>query len=647
MGLAANKIYQIDCIKGLSQIEPGSVDLVFADPPFNIGYKYDVYHDRRAAEEYIQWSEKWMRGVYDALKPDGTFWLAIGDEYAAELKVVAQRELGFTCRSWVIWYYTFGVNCVRGFSRSHTHLFHFVKNPKNFTFNSDDPAIRVPSARQLVYADTRANPKGRLPDNTWILRPQDLPEGFQPDQDTWYFPRVAGTFKEREGFHGCQMPEQLLGRIIRCCSNPQETVLDPFGGSGTTLTVAKKLDRRWMGFELSKDYVERIKSRLSESHAGDLLDGAADPLKSAPATFQESRQLKLPIVESLEVTSAKRTKQPKSVVAESVEVPPAKRAKQSNPPTESLEVSSAKRPKQPKSVVVESVDVLPTKKAKQSKPLIAESVDVPLPKKPKRTRLISEDYTQGIIEAYQATHNDYSVDYVLANAELNHAFLNACEKKGLAGGAVEWNQSLLRIRKTGKLPKIAGSTRVLTSAQMDLFSFASEVAMQRLSVDYQTTLDGILCDPAIAAQFDALAGMYSPGFSSFEYRWAALALRKRAKKARQMAEELSGEWSCRRLPARKSVADSNWKKFACAGVYLLSDSKNNWLYVGETEDLERRIDRIKNIPAWKECGAESITVIRNDDKRLEMRIGLQAVLVQKVRPKMNLGLLLSDCEAAA
>ena len=284
MGLATNKIYEMDCIEGLAKIEPGSVDLAFADPPFNIGYQYDVYHDRRESDDYLDWSKRWMAGVRDALKADGTFWLAIGDEYAAELKMIAQRELGFTCRSWVIWYYTFGVNCTRGFSRSHTHLFHFVKDAKRFTFNADDPAVRVPSARQLVYADNRANPKGRLPDNTWILRPQDLPEGFTPDQDTWYFPRVAGTFKEREGFHGCQMPEQLLGRIIRSCSKEREIVLDPFGGSGTTLTVAKKLDRQWIGFELSKDYASRIKERLRAARVGDKLDGAADPLTSAPPT---------------------------------------------------------------------------------------------------------------------------------------------------------------------------------------------------------------------------------------------------------------------------------------------------------------------------------------------------------------------------
>jgi site-specific DNA-methyltransferase (adenine-specific) len=290
VALALNSVYQGDCIDGLAKIEPGTVDLAFADPPFNIGYEYDVYVDSRSSGDYVAWTRKWMSGVWRALKANGTFWLAIGDEYVAELKIIAQNEIGFSCRSWVIWYYTFGVNCTRVFNRSHTHLLYFVKDPKNFTFNADNPIIRVPSARELVYADGRANPRGRLPDNTWILRPQDVPGGFSPNGDTWYFARVAGTFKEREGFHGCQMPEQLLGRIIRCCSNPTEVVLDPFGGSGTTFTVAKKLGRQWIGFELSADYAERIRTRVRNANVGDVLDGPADPLASAPPTALGKRR---------------------------------------------------------------------------------------------------------------------------------------------------------------------------------------------------------------------------------------------------------------------------------------------------------------------------------------------------------------------
>ncbi|WP_235034085.1 DNA-methyltransferase [Roseiconus lacunae] len=288
--LATNRVHQGDCVEKLGQLQSGTVDLVFADPPFNIGYTYDVYDDEQSAEDYLGFCRKWMGEVHRVLKDDGAFWLAIGDEYAAELKIQA-KELGFHCRSWVIWYYTFGVNCVRGFSRSHTHLFYFIKDAERFTFNGDNPTVRVPSARQLVYADARANTKGRLPDNTWILRPQDAPAmGFSPSHDTWYFARVAGTFKEREGFHGCQMPEQLLGRIIRVSSNPGELVLDPFGGSGTTLVVAKKLGRQFMGFELSEDYVQHIEDRLNSCQVGDPLDGPADPIKSAPPTSKGKKR---------------------------------------------------------------------------------------------------------------------------------------------------------------------------------------------------------------------------------------------------------------------------------------------------------------------------------------------------------------------
>lgn len=273
-----------DCVEELRKLTAGSVQLAFADPPFNIGYDYDVYDDKRDCESYLNWTREWISEVHRVLDPHGTFWLAIGDEYAAEMKVMATREIGFTCRSWVVWYYTFGVNCKRKFTRSHAHLFHFVKDAKNFTFNESDPAVRVPSARQLVYADNRANPHGRLPDDTWILRPQDLPHGFRPEEDTWYFPRVAGTFKERAGFHGCQMPEQLLGRIIRCCSNPGDLVLDPFSGSASTLVVARKLGRSALGFELSPDYARLGQERLDAVQPGEPLVGAAEPLVSAPAT---------------------------------------------------------------------------------------------------------------------------------------------------------------------------------------------------------------------------------------------------------------------------------------------------------------------------------------------------------------------------
>ena len=93
-----NTIVEGDCVKSLSELQAGCVDLVFADPPFNIGYEYDVYHDKKGRDEYLGWTRKWIKQIFRVLKPSGTFWLAIGDEYAAEMKILSQ-EIGFTTRS--------------------------------------------------------------------------------------------------------------------------------------------------------------------------------------------------------------------------------------------------------------------------------------------------------------------------------------------------------------------------------------------------------------------------------------------------------------------------------------------------------------------------------------------------------------------
>jgi site-specific DNA-methyltransferase (adenine-specific) len=135
--------------------------------------------------------------------------------------------------------------------------------------------VRVPSARLTTYADRRANPAGKLPDDTWVLRPQEEERCFQSDTDTWYVARVCGTFKERTG-HPCQMPEALLERIIRVSSNPGDLVLDPFAGSGTTLATAKRLGRRYLGVELSAEYAARVEERLA-AVTPDLFAATADP----------------------------------------------------------------------------------------------------------------------------------------------------------------------------------------------------------------------------------------------------------------------------------------------------------------------------------------------------------------------------------
>jgi len=242
-----NNIIVGDCVEILSRLKEPVADLIFADPPFNIGYKYDLYEDRKAYDEYYRWTEEWMGACYEALKPRGSFWVAIGDEYAAEVRIIA-RKLALHLRNWVIWHYTFGQNTKRKFARSHAHLFYWTKDPREFTFN--DKAIRIPSARQTTYADKRANPLGKLPD------------------DVWSFSRVCGTFNERVKWHPCQMPERLLERIIKACSNEGDLVIDPFSGSGTTCVVAARLRRSYFGIDVSHDYVKNSRKRITETLSG-------------------------------------------------------------------------------------------------------------------------------------------------------------------------------------------------------------------------------------------------------------------------------------------------------------------------------------------------------------------------------------------
>jgi site-specific DNA-methyltransferase (adenine-specific) len=253
-----NDVIEGDCIRVLNDRPGGFADLVFADPPFNIGYQYDVYNDSRAKADYLTWTEKWLAAAARALKPGGSFFLAIGDEFVAEHKVRLDA-LGLTMRNWIVWHYTFGVSCTKKFNRSHAHILYYVADPKNYTFNPGP--VRVPSARMTTYADRRANPVGKLPDDTWVLRPQESDTHFQPESDTWFVSRVCGTFKERVN-HPCQMPEAVLDRIIRVATNPGGVVLDPFAGSGTTLAVAKKLGRQYLGVELSEQYADGVRKRL-------------------------------------------------------------------------------------------------------------------------------------------------------------------------------------------------------------------------------------------------------------------------------------------------------------------------------------------------------------------------------------------------
>jgi site-specific DNA-methyltransferase (adenine-specific) len=598
-----NTILHGDCIAGLNALPEGSADLVFADPPFNIGYDYDVYRDELKANEYLAWSRDWIGAVYRALSPRGTFWLAIGDEYAAELKIESQK-IGFIPRSWVVWYYTFGVNCTHKFTRSHAHLFYFVKNRRHFTFRAAELENRVPSARQLVYNDSRANEDGRLPDDTWIirpadvvgdliaddgtwtvselpavrdddhtwtLRPQDLAERFSSSEDTWYFPRVAGTFKERAGFHGCQMPEQLLGRIIRLCSNESDLVVDPFSGSATTLAVAKKLGRRFVGFDISRDYVKLGRERLKSIRVGDRLEGSPEPTMSAPQTW---------------ATGGRMTRRG-PVVREKASSDDGHRSKRFEERLSEQQLAST---------------------------------------------------LQGIAEAFRRIHNGFSADRVVADPLLNEEFAQECERIGVVGDARLWNMLLFRLRKAGKLVCFATTRRTdISWADCDSYLFASEIALQKmLRDDKAKSLDEILCDPTLASEFDKVAKRYAVGRTPLEYRWAALKLRKQAKFARTRSAALK--------PPKRLTPPQFLEKLEIgsmperSGVYILLHEREKRIYVGETLNLRTRFNsqfngdlRINWMTSYPDLRLQTyMPEIHPGDM-----LAWQSCLVKRYKPELN------------
>lgn len=225
------------------RVEQHDVDLIVTDPPYNINYTYAGYNDNKTPAEYADWTLDWTRKAVDILSPTGSLAVVIGDNFAAELKLILDRA-GMTMRNWIVWSYTFGQHCLKKFGRDHAHILYYVKDAKRFTFNAD--AVKIESERQRI-GDKRAAVGGRVPG------------------DVWSFPRLVGNAKERLD-HPCQLPEALVERLILSLSNAGDTVFDPFAGSGTVPAVAVKNGRRAVAMDISPVYCELIERRLQAIH---------------------------------------------------------------------------------------------------------------------------------------------------------------------------------------------------------------------------------------------------------------------------------------------------------------------------------------------------------------------------------------------
>ena len=124
--LPANDIVTGDCIATMSAWPEDSVDLIFADPPYNIGFEYDGHYvDRRPDDEYVQWTNDWISAATRLMKPSGSLYVLIGDEYAAETRMhlkTLQKEGKLLFRNWIVWHYTFGQRCSTKFNLSLIHI---------------------------------------------------------------------------------------------------------------------------------------------------------------------------------------------------------------------------------------------------------------------------------------------------------------------------------------------------------------------------------------------------------------------------------------------------------------------------------------------------------------------------------------------
>src|SRR3981189_1990682 len=257
-----------DCVAGMSKLPAGSIDVVFADPPHNLQLKGDL---KRPDESHVDavnddWDKFSSFGAYDdftrawllacrrVMKPSATLWV-IGSYHNIFRVGSIMQDLGFWVLNDIVWRKTNPMPNFRGrrFTNAHETMIWAARdqNAKGYTFNYE--ALKAGNEDVQVRSD-------------WTL---SLCTGEE---------RLKG--KDKKKLHPTQKPEALLARVILAASRPDDLVLDPFCGTGTTGAAAKRLGRRFLGIERDSGYAEAAKARIA----------AVEPLPEASlATFQTAR----------------------------------------------------------------------------------------------------------------------------------------------------------------------------------------------------------------------------------------------------------------------------------------------------------------------------------------------------------------------
>lgn len=231
-----------DALEELKKLADNSVDLVIADPPYNLGKNYGNNIDKRTFDEYLDFSRNWLTETKRILKPTGSVYVFMGFRFISYLYNIFEQELQMHFNGWITWHYTQGIGRTKGFSPRHDDILLFTKTD-NFKFNLD--SVRVPQK----YFRERNNMRGANPG------------------DVWEFSHVHYCNSNRQN-HPTQKPEGVIERMVLASSDENDFVIDPFAGSGTTLRVCQQTNRRCLGIEINPTFVSMIQTRLSSPFNG-------------------------------------------------------------------------------------------------------------------------------------------------------------------------------------------------------------------------------------------------------------------------------------------------------------------------------------------------------------------------------------------
>lgn len=245
-------IYQGDCLEVLrTAVADASIDLVFADPPYNIGKRFGNFSDSWPDEaSYVSWCQQWLDLCIQKLKPHGSLYLMASTQCMPWLDLYLRGAMHILSR--IVWAYdSSGVQARHYFGSLYEPILFAVKNPRHYTFNAEAIQVEAKTGAQRQLIDYRKNP----------------PAPYNPTKvpgNVWHFSRVRYRMPEYQN-HPTQKPEALLERIILASSRPGDRILDPFAGSFTTAAVAQRLNRCMISIEQNPEYVQAGLKRLGFS----------------------------------------------------------------------------------------------------------------------------------------------------------------------------------------------------------------------------------------------------------------------------------------------------------------------------------------------------------------------------------------------